>query len=209
MQDAKPADEAELILPQHTNYSRSIGDVVQGLHGGKSQLPQPSSSSSVFVSFEGQRFAERGYSSGVYEGDQYDKDDNENDDEDDALLPVWALKLQQVPPPGRSYSQLDLSSSSSSFTAVQIQNEERSWGPFYAFIVINVGNVVGHEFTITSTLSIRPSKGMLAPRGHDGTTTRFFDSAMLQITGSVPTDLAGDVWVIVGTEAETWTYQLI
>jgi hypothetical protein len=62
-----------------SSFRRSIGNIVQGLHGSKYQFASPG------INYKGQQFAEMGYSSGEMQQDNYD----------DKPMHNWALKLQQ------------------------------------------------------------------------------------------------------------------
>jgi hypothetical protein len=157
-----------------TSTSRSIGDVVQGLHGSKYQF------SSSGINFEGQQFAETGYGSAELEEEDYS----------DEPVPTWALKLKEIVPSNESPT-LQLASGSGS---VQIQNEERSWEKYYAFLI-------GDDI---DTLVVEPSVGMLAPRGG---TENFPDTAQLTVQGAIGAE--GKAFLAVGTEAEKWVYKIL
>jgi hypothetical protein len=157
--------------------SRSIGDVVQGLHGSKYQF------SDSGINFEGQQFAETGYGSSTPA--------EQEEDCSDEPVPTWALKLKEIIPSNESPT-LQLASG---YGSVQIQNEERSWEKYYAFLI---GDNI-------DTLVVEPSVGMLAPRGG---TENFPDTAQLTVQGA--TDGAGgNAFLAVGTEAEKWVYKII
>jgi hypothetical protein len=171
--------------------SRSIGNVVQGLHGGKYQF------GSAGINYEGQQFAEMGYSSGLIEQDNYE----------DEPMPNWALKLQQSVPPNndklKNYPQLELNTNGMVTTTAQVQNQERSWEKYYAFIV-------GDDKDVTSLITVEPRVGMLAPRGG---VNEFSDRAQLQLTitanAGQPLASNGNCWLLVGTEEESWFYKLM
>jgi hypothetical protein len=160
---------------------QSIGDVVQGLHGSKYQF------NDAGVSFEGQQFAEMGYSSGEVVEENYE----------DEPIPTWALKLKALTP-HENASELSIIGSAEGAAAlpvpvvVDIKNDERSWEKFHAFIVGDAGSLV-----------VEPRVGMLAPRGG---ANNYSDTAQLRVTGA---GNSGNVWLVVGTEAEKWTYKLI
>ena len=134
-----------------------------------------------------------GYSSGEVEEEKYQ----------DEPIPMWALKLQARTPPENA-PELSITTSSSSgsteggaalvVVVVDIQNEERSWEKYYAFIVVNAGSLV-----------VEPRVGVLAPRGG---TNHYSDTAQLKVTGAGSSG-NNTTWLVVGTEAETWTYKLI
>lgn len=160
-----------------TSTSRSIGDVVQGLHGSKYQF------SNSGINFEGQQFAETGYGSST-------SAEQEEEDYSDEPVPTWALKLKEIIPSNESPT-LQLASG---YASVQIQNEERSWEKYYAFLI---GDNI-------DTLVVEPSVGMLAPRGG---TENFPDTAQLTVQGA--TGVGGKAFLAVGTEAEKWVYKII
>lgn len=164
--------------------TRSIGDVVQGLHGGKYQFDEASP-----ISFEGRQFAEMSYSSG-----SSIKEDNFEDEP----LPKWALRLKEMAPldvlPSKIAGEVIVDDAQSG--TIKIQNDERSWEKYYAF-------VVGDQ---ASSFVVNPFVGMLAPRGG---ANEFSDSAVLEISAAeVGCAVASSTFVVVGTEAETWTYQI-
>jgi hypothetical protein len=156
--------------------NQSIGDVVQGLHGGKYQF------SDAGINFEGQQFAEMSYSSGGVQEENYD----------DEPIPNWALERRaqsESPPEGCP----GLSIGPSGNTAVEISNDERSWEKYYGFVI----------GAASSSYSIEPRVGMLAPRGG---ANNFSDSATIKISGNVNAGV--DTWILLCTEAETWVYRL-
>lgn len=154
--------------------ARSIGDVVQGLHGSKYQF------SNSGINFEGQQFAETGYGcSAPPTEEDYSKEP----------IPNWALKLKDVMPSDEAPS-IHLTGDSGTVT---IQNEERSWEKYYAFLI-------GGD---SESLVVEPNVGMLAPRGG---TEYFQDFEQLTVHG----EAAGrNSFLVVGTEAETWIYKII
>jgi hypothetical protein len=154
--------------------SRSIGEVVQGLHGSKYQF------SAAGTNFEGQQFAEIGYSSDEIEEDNYE----------DEPIPNWALKRRaQTPPEGCPELQLGPNGE----TSVEISNDERSWEKYYGFVIGDA----------SPSYSIEPRVSMLAPRGG---ANNFSDTATIKISGNV--DAGGESWLLLCTEAETWLYRL-
>lgn len=182
---------------------REIGEVVQGLHGGKYQFGHDAASSPL--SFEGRQFAETGYSSGENHPTSPNSLENEP-------LPNWAGRLVEFPLPSTNdptvhkISVADLMMDDGAEIMISIQNEERSWELYYAFAV---GPLSKH-------VSITPPVGQLAPRG--GVQT-FSDAATLAVTLHDPKAVEGFAtcddpvnnpsWIIVGTEAEKWFWQLL
>lgn len=155
---------------------RAIGDIVQGLHGSKYQF------NDAGANFEGQQFAEMGYSSGEVLVESY---------ENNPIVPQWALKMKEMTPPTNAPA-LRLNDK----VSVNIRNDERSWEKYYAFIV----------GPAAETTTVRPWVGQLAPRGGSN---MFSDSAVLEI--SCPTSCVVDEesFLVIGTEAEKWFYKLV
>lgn len=153
---------------------RAIGDVVQGLHGSKYQF------SDAGINLEGQQFAEMSYSSGEILEQNVEKDP----------IPSWARQMLDLPLP---LNAPELMVQPGHTTNVSIQNNERSWEMFYAF-------VVGPS---SSTTKVQPWVGQLAPRGG---ANQFSDRMMLNIQSS---DVREDSWIVLGTEAEKWFYKLV
>jgi hypothetical protein len=154
---------------------RSIGDVVKGLHGSKYQF------GAAGINYEGQQFAEMSYSSGTLEEDDYE----------DGPPPNWALSLQQKNPP-EGCPELFVSKDGA---VVEIQNDERSWEKYYAF-------VIGDEDCCP--YYVAPRVGMLAPRGGSNDYT---DTA--QVAVHVTDSTQGNWWLVVGTEAASWSYKIV
>ena len=171
------------LSSQGGSDSRAIGDVVQGLHGGKYQFQEAGG-----ISYEGRQFAEMGYSSEPQEEENYEDDP----------LPNWALKLQQPIPTSTVHPQLPLDKSGTAI--VEIQNNERSWEKYYAFVVSSdTQSILPEQFVV------QPRVGLLAPRGG---TNEFSDRASIKVqhtTGRVD----GTRWLVIGTEAERWTHMLV
>jgi hypothetical protein len=171
--------------------SRSIGNVVQGLHGGKYQF------GSAGINYEGQQFAEMGYSSGLVEQENYD----------DEPMPNWALKLQQSVP-NDTFNCPQLALDSLGMATVQVKNLERSWEKYYSFIV---GDADANA-DVLSSITVEPRVGMLAPRGSGNDS--FSDHAQLKLTMKAienqPLPGTGiNCWLLVGTEEESWFYKLM
>ena len=178
--------------------SRTIGDVVKGLHGGK-YLFQDAAATGGGMSFEGQQFAEMSYSSSA-------NSEESQDYYEDEPLPNWALKLQQPISSERvnNYPQLALDETTGKAT-VEIQNDERSWEKFYAFVVPEEDLLSQQQ----KFFVVEPKVGLLAPRGG---TNDFSDRATVQVqrtTGSNEVVAAARYFLVVGTEAEKWTHVLV
>ena len=189
--------------------SRSVGDVVKGLHGSKYQFQQGGGSS-----LEGQQFAESLYSSGNYEGDKSSIESTLQNEP----LPQWAIRWQETFVPPTDALQLAVlwkdggTSPPPPPAAIGIQNDERSWETFYTFVLLV--NDQQKKMDASYLVQVTPRMGMLAPRG---TATSggsdFTDAVELQVQGKVACDLdttaTETMWLLVGTEAEKWVYQLV
>ena len=193
-----------------SEQKRAVGDVVQGLHGGKYQFDD----SSHGGSFEGRQFAETGYGSSSVDESIIASEQFANEP-----LPNWARKLVELPLPENSPELLLMLEESKGGgplpnhgIEIQIQNEERSWEMYYAFVVGPLSESVG--------MIVEPRVGQLAPRGGVGP---FSDTAIVRLQcqdegpppSSSPTTTSGmtDVsaspsWLVVGTEAARWFYRL-
>jgi hypothetical protein len=134
------------------------------------------------MNVEGQKFAEMGYSSGEIQLDNYE----------DEPIPTWALKLQLLELLPSSCPELMLSEGSA---MIEIQNDERSWEKYYAIVIGDAASLV----------VVEPRVGMLAPRGG---ANNFSDTAQLQVRRSGNRS-QGSTWLVIGTEAERWTYKLV
>lgn len=189
------------------NESRSVGDVVQGLHGSKYQFADSGS-----TSLEGQQFAKSLYTSGNYQGDKSSIDSTlENEP-----LPKWAIQWQEqfIPPASAPdlqvvmYAKDDNSATPLPSATISIQNDERTWEKFYTFVLL----LSGREQKIDASylIQVTPRMGMLAPRGTASNNKDFSDTVELYIQGKVAVDLdaSESLWLLVGTEAEQWVYQL-
>jgi hypothetical protein len=130
---------------------------------------------------EGQQFAEMGYSSGEIQLDNYE----------DKPMPTWALKLQLLELPS-SCPELMLWEGSA---MIEIQKDKRSWEKYYAIVIGDAASLV----------VVEPRVGMLAPHGG---AHNFSDTAQLQVCCSGNRS-QGSTWLVIGTEAERWTYKLV
>ena len=115
--------------------SRSVGDVVKGVHGGKYQF-----STNSFESFAGGEFASALYAS----SNAADKTS------DDAPWPKWATEFRRNKPPDAEVLELGADGAA----RLRVTNIYRSWDRFYASFLDEAD---GFEVT--------PTNGDLAPRG--------------------------------------------
>ena len=192
-----------------SSKTTSIGDVVQNLHGGKYQFSETQylAGSSLI----GQQFAESLYSSSS-EG-EHDEGIVGNEDDDDTELPKWAIRLQdpieQLTKPIQDTLIFD---ERYTLHTITIQNDERSWERFYAFIFPT------NTDDDCCMFKVSPTTGTLAPRGGASNicdeTKPYLDSALVSIEWDLGKILANgnnveNEWLlVVGTEAEVWRYRL-
>ncbi|KAG7362901.1 hypothetical protein IV203_026261 [Nitzschia inconspicua] len=185
--------------------SRSVGDVVQGLHGSKYQFQN--------FPFEGQQFAETGYTSGNYQGDPSAVQASMAQEP----LPEWAIRWQQtfVPPKGAMELNVFLQQQQQQQQepiTISIRNDERSWEKFYTFVLWREEEEegVGTPCSIDASylIKVTPKLGMLAPRGSRD--ANFSDTVPLQVSAKInDPEAVGKLWLLVGTEAEKWVYKLV
>ena len=183
----------------NNNMSTSIGDVVQNLHGGKYQF------SDAGNSFVGQQFAESLYSGGS--GQVYEVDDNDDDDA------KWVLLLQDMSEQStKPILDTLLFDKENTVHTISIQNEERSWEKYYAFLLPK--NDVKDDDASYYKLS-SPKGGSLAPRG--GASNVCDPSQPYSDSSAITIEWIGGEWtdncvaenmrlLVVGTEAKVWRY---
>jgi hypothetical protein len=189
---------------QQQAHHRAVGDVVQGLHGGKYQFSDVTTFPS---SYEGHQFAQNGYGATTLESSEYNVCGNHEP------LPNWAKRLLELPLPNQS-PELDVLASDQT---IHIQNDERTWETYYAFVI----------GPLSATIVVEPNVGQLAPRGG---VHPFSDAAQLTVTNLVDRAerattevtlsppkpdtstganmVGGESYLVVGTEAERWFYRL-
>ena len=175
----------------------SVGDYVRGVHGGKYQFDTPGG-----ISFEGQQFVEA-----LYSGSQQQQEEESLEEEP---LPNWAMRLQSSVPPTTATTIPELVIKATTKTMVTIQNEERSWERFYAFILVTGGGPKDVVAAPNEMVVVEPRVGQLAPRGGANS---YSDKATLSVSiqpnssfSSFPSSC--DWWLVIGTEADTWRYRL-
>ena len=195
----------------------SVGDYVQGVHGGKYQFEEAGG-----ATFAGRQFAEALYSSDPNEGVLLEDPLNENEP-----LPSWVQKMGSSGSLGQltplqNFPVLSLSSASPT-TSVSITNDERSWEHFYSKIVqvaadgtiVDEALIFCHEPQNGGGVKVTPAKGHLAPRGGSSNLCDpdkpYSDTATIQISvnaeGLIPNGESFPL-LVIGTEAETWKYWL-
>lgn len=188
---------------------RSIADVVGGLHGGKYQ----------FGGTEGTGIS----TSDTFSGHGGTVDAFESLDDED--LPNWAVRMAPTEFQTQNSPLLTVPSNADPmdgmvyFVSVNIQNQERTWEKFFAKLMTK-GSVSNGNFVDAGAasvgLSIAPSSGFLAPRGGASNacdaSKPYSDTATIHVTqspdGSSSEGDDEDLWLVVGTEEEKWTYKL-
>lgn len=159
--------------------NRSIGDVVQNLHGGKYRFDDPG------INSIGREFAESLYSS----------ESDEDDTEAEMPRPQWADEMVAFRPPTATVST----------GTVVIQNQERTWERFFTkFVRTDRDAALEGESATTGIcpMTVSPSQGLLAPRGGSGGRS---DSVELTVEGD---SLQGSWSLLVGTEEEKWHFEI-
>jgi hypothetical protein len=201
---------------QEEKQQRSIGDVVQGLHGSKYQFSTASS-----TSYEGQQFAQSGYTSGNYGGDK----SSVLTTLQKQPLPDWTIEWQKQfvsssLPLQQRYIEIDQLP-----TTITIQNDERTWEPFYTFVLLIEqadNNTIMRKIALDASylIHVTPRIGILAPRGKSSSTSTsdvdsFSDTIQLhveqkqqQVLSSSMSPSSSSLWMLVGTEAEKWIYEI-
>ena len=200
----------------------SIGDYVQGIHGGKYQFEE-----ACGATFAGRQFAEALYSSDSTEGVILDTDLMD----DSEAMPSWLQKLgtsETLGPltPLENFQVISFSPTSPT-TTISIANDERSWERFYTKIIqiapdgtiVDGASILCHTQQLDSgndgvgaPFLVMPATGQLAPRGGSSNLCTYSDTATLQVS-AIATDnymsSGGSFFLLViGTESETWKYWL-
>ena len=181
---------------------RSIGDVVQGLHGGKYEFA--TSSPSSWLSPEGQRFAEASY------GSSSDDVSLQEEEEEEAATEPWPQWFVSLKPSSSSTIPAMAVTTDGNIrkTTITVQNQERTWERWFAKGVVVLQEPETNSTTpqlASNNIVLEPAQGLLAPRGNDQ------DMASISVTVDT-TSIVGDdapvvvVVVVVATEEETWTF---
>jgi len=185
---------------------RSIADVVGGLHGGKYQFGDNSGMISSDDAFGG---------SGGSSSDNQQQNPVALEN-----LPKWA---QAMAPSSIDAKPLRVPSNANPMDGMvysasfEIRNDEWTWETFYTKLITMDNNekFVMIENAQTVGLEIAPSTGSLAPRGGASnacdSSQPYSDAAMIRVTqlsSAEETNNHKNIWLVVGTEEEQWTYQL-
>ncbi|OEU05980.1 hypothetical protein FRACYDRAFT_257191 [Fragilariopsis cylindrus CCMP1102] len=214
-------------------YYKSISDVVGGLHGGKYQFDSNYNNDGVgdnAVAFSG-----TGSSALLLDDeDYYSFNKNEEEEEEEEHLPNWVTNTME--PNFSNYKELIVPTNSNPmngmiyFSSITIKNDERTWEKFYTKIL----TITNTNTTTTATkinnniVTVQPISGFLAPRG--GTSNvcdinkPYSDKATIRIiqqnnnnrkqhvvvtTADNIMNNNKELWLVVGTEEEKWSYKLI
>ena len=187
--------------------SKSIDDYVLNVHGGKYRFDDPSSIGSA----AGQDFAQSLYSSSsTIEADIAAAEEEQLAASDYNRWPNWAKRM--VTNKERIKASIGNTvevSGSNSPAVVTIQNQYRTWEPYYARIVRFDANT--DEIDIdpaTCPYMIIAIHGKLAPNGGIDS---YSDSASISVQRSQREwKEEGEGWfLVVGTEEEQWYHQLV
>jgi hypothetical protein len=198
--------------PFDDGRTSSVGNYVQGVHGGKYQFEDAGG-----ATFAGRQFAESLYSSDPNEGVVCNGLMEDNDP-----IPAWALRMGSATKLGtldplQKYPVLFVSSCQAA--TITITNDERSWEHYFCKLVqVTLGGTIlddlavwPHQQPADCVVAVSPTKGHLAPRGGSSNlcdpNNPYSDSAQIQIqlANSVLTKGHHHL-LLIGTEAETWPY---
>jgi hypothetical protein len=187
---------------------KSIDDYVLNVHGGKYRFDDPSSIGSA----AGRDFAESLYSSSssTSEEDIVARDE-QRAAADYNSWPNWAKRMvsnkdRVVNSVG---NRLELSGSNEPLV-ITIQNQYRTWEPYYGLIVRFDENTEQIDIDVDPALcpfQIQTIHGKLAPNGGIDS---YSDSANILVQCTQRDCTGGGSWfLIVGTEEEQWYYNLV
>ena len=189
-----------LSSSNNDHETKSIGEVVKNLHGGKYQFHDSYLAGSTRI---GQEFADSLYAS--------DGSDTVDDEEEE--IPKWALRLMDpINHKGKPVQDTLYFSRKRADHEIKITNDERSWEKFYASI-FSLDQVFGIEDGGNCPFEICPQSGTLAPRGGASNACDvndpYSDSALIVIKWDEEQCCDVDAFLLVlGTEAEVWRYLL-
>lgn len=169
----------------------SVGDYVQGVHGGKYQFEDAS-----FLSNTGTQFAESLYSSSSVE---------EEFDQHPAVMPQWAKRMGEEGSITEEMCKEVIQLSPGDMEEIIFTNKERTWESYYVKVI---GNSDVREGIVCS-----PIMGKLAPFGGAGNLcdadNPYSDSAVIQVKYSQEIQSKGRCHLVIGTEEEKWYYQIV
>lgn len=178
---------------------KSIGEVVNYLHGGKYQFQDSFMAGSTRV---GQEFAHSLYSSDI-------------EAEDDKDIANWALRLMDplVHIDERITDSFVFYKNCFEERTITIKNYERSWERFHVFVFSwNQGDERLNKDDNMNTLMTCPSTGVLAPRGGASNAcdenAPYSDSAEINIKWIGGRNSCDEYLLVVGTETEVKRYLL-
>ena len=191
-----------------TASSKSIDDYVLNVHGGKYRFEDPSTIGSA----AGQDFAQSLYSSSsTKEADIAAAEEEQRAAADYSTWPNWAKRMATNKDRIKNSNGNEVEVSGSDSPAViTIQNQYRTWEPYYARIVRFDAN------TDEIDIDIAPAScpyiasaihGKLAPQGG---VDSYSDAANILVQRAQREWKRGESWfLVVGTEEEQWYYKLI
>ncbi len=200
-----PFKNSMLASTNDNESYRSIADVVGGLHGGKYQFGPGSSS------FDQPNFSGTGSRRGI----------NNPDDEEPEEIPNWVTRMKPLDTDD-FHNNADIVSVQSNAnkmdgmvhaTTVVIQNQERTWEPFYAKVMIRQESGDFVEVERGYQLSVKPRFTHLAPRGGASNACDankpYSDSVELKVFHQGNNvDSSTDCWLVAGTEEEKHYYRI-
>ena len=224
---------------EYKKHYRSISDVVGGLHGGKYQFDSNYNNDGVGdndVAFSGTGSALLLDDVDYY---SFNKEAEEAEEEEEEHVPNWVTtnmepnfsNYKEVIVPTNSNPMDGMIY----FSSITIKNDERTWEKFYTKIItINDINSTTTTTKIDNNIvTVQPKSGFLAPRG--GTSNvcdinkPYSDKATIRIiqqnnnknnshnqkqhvvvtTEDNIKNNNKELWLVVGTEEEKWSYKLI
>jgi len=191
-----------------TPFSKSIDDYVLNVHGGKYRFDDPSSIGSA----AGQDFAQSLYSSSsAKEADIAAAEEEQRAAADYSTWPNWAKRMVTNKDRIKASigNEVEVSGSDSP-AVITIQNQYRTWEPYYARIVRfeNSANEIGIDIDPATCPYIASTiHGKLAPYGGADS---YSDAIDISVQRTQRECKRGESWfLVVGTEEEQWYYKLI
>ena len=188
--------------------SKSIDDYVLNVHGGKYRFDDPSTIGSA----AGQDFAQSLYSSSsTIQAEIAAAEEEQRAAADFNTWPNWAKRMATNKDRIKANIPRVEVSMSNGPAVVTIQNQYRTWEPYYARIVrldVNANEIDIDIDPIACPFTANAVHGKLAPCGGIDT---YSDAANITVQRSTTECAVGEsCWFLaVGTEEEQWYYQLI
>jgi hypothetical protein len=183
---------------------KSIGDLVNNLHGGKYQFQDSLLAGSTRI---GQEFADSLYSSSEC-----------IEDKEDEEMPNWALRLMNPSIHiNRPIVETLVFSQIAPEHTIIIKNDERSWERFYVFLLPQLNDMKDVQNTSNGIVpfhpfATNPTSGVLAPRGGASNAcdanAPYSDSSAINLKWIDGRRSVNDHLLVAATEAEVWRYLL-